>query len=110
MEKSQARKLTQVNLQNISHARGGVIETDNGAYPVGETLITKELYKALSGDLSGNGEEPTEEIYWPDLLKKDSAYCRESARGQRIYSGWLWRSPFRYRSSLDIDGKTGSIL
>ena len=48
---SQAKKLTQVNLQNISqHVES--YKTDNGAYPVGETLITIELYKALSGERS----------------------------------------------------------
>jgi len=104
---SQAKKLTQVNLQNISqHVES--YKTDNGAYPVGETLITVELYKALSGDLSGQGEDPTEEIYWPDLLRKDSAIVGIT-RGQRTILDGYGQS-YRYRSALDIDGDLNELV
>ena len=104
---SQAKKLTQVNLQNISqHVES--YKTDNGAYPVGETLITTELYKALSGDLSGQGEYPTEEIYWPDLLRKDSAIVGIT-RGQRTILDGYGQS-YRYRSALDIDGNPNDLV
>ena len=104
---SQAKKLTQVNLQNISqHVES--YKTDNGAYPVGETLITIELYKALSGDLSGQGEDPTEEIYWPDLLRKDSAIVGIT-RGQRTILDGYGQS-YRYRSALDIDGNPNDLV
>ena len=104
---SQAKKLTQVNLQNISqHVES--YKTDNGAYPVGETLITIELYKALSGDLSGRGEDPTEEIYWPDLLRKDSAIVGIT-RGQRTILDGYGQS-YRYRSALDIDGNPNDLV
>ena len=104
---SQAKKLTQVNLQNISqHVES--YKTDNGAYPVGETLITTELYKALSGDLSGQGEDPTEEIYWPDLLRKDSAIVGIT-RGQRTILDGYGQS-YRYRSALDIDGNPNDLV
>ncbi len=104
---SQAKKLTQVNLQNISqHVES--YKTDNGAYPVGETLITIELYKALSGDLSGQGDDPTEEIYWPDLLRKDSAIVGIT-RGQRTILDGYGQS-YRYRSALDIDGNLNELV
>ena len=104
---SQAKKLTQVNLQNISqHVES--YKTDNGAYPVGETLITTELYKALSGDLSGQGDDPTEEIYWPDLLRKDSAIIGIT-RGQRTILDGYGQS-YRYRSALDIDGNLNDLV
>jgi len=104
---SQAKKLTQVNLKNISlHVES--YKKDNGAYPVGETLITVELYKALSGDLSGEGEEPTEEIYWPDLLRKDSAMVGESGGKRIIVDGY--RQSYRYRSAIDIDGKKNELV
>ena len=80
--KGNAKKLTKANLKMIS-LQVENYKTDNGAYPVGEDLITRELYMALSGDLTGKGEEPTEEVYWPDLLKKDSPIVGKS-RGQRI--------------------------
>ncbi|MDB4537139.1 type II secretion system protein GspG [Akkermansiaceae bacterium] len=107
MKNKQAKNLTQVNLKNISmHVEN--YKTDNGAYPVGETLITIELYKALSGDLSGKGEEPTETIYWPDLLKKDSPIVGISG-GQRIILDGYGQS-FRYRSALDINGKLNELV
>ena len=104
---SQAKKLTQVNLRNISTHVESYYD-DNQFYPVGETLITIELYKALSGDLSGQGEDPTEEIYWPDLLRKDSAIVGIT-RGQRTILDGYGQS-YRYRSALDIDGNPNDLV
>lgn len=104
---SKAKKLTQVNLQNISqHVES--YKADNGFYPVGETLITIELYKALSGDLSGKGEDPTEEIYWPDLLRKDSTIVESTPEGRIILDGY--GQSYRYRSALDIDGNPNDLV
>jgi len=107
VKEGQAKKITQVNLQNISqHVEA--YKTDNGAYPVGETLITTELYKALSGDISGKGEEPTETIYWKELLKPNSEIVGIRGGERMILDGYA--QSFRYRSALDIDGRPNDLV
>ena len=40
---------------------------EQGYYPVGQDATSACVYKALSGDPTGQGANPTGTIYWPEL-------------------------------------------
>ena len=78
--------------------------SDNeGAYPVGTDGTSAVLYRVLSGDLAGQGGEPTGPTYWPELLAEKPNGLVGRFNGQLVILDVFGR-PFRYRSALDEDG------
>jgi prepilin-type N-terminal cleavage/methylation domain-containing protein len=103
VQELKARKFTTVNRKNIELHLESYF-TDNGFVPVGENVLSTEIYKALSGDFTGRGEdEPEGEIYWPELLKEGGSVLVGKNNGLRVILDGYGQS-FRYRSAIDQEG------
>ncbi len=96
-------KLTKTRLKNIALKLEVYANENQGVYPVGEDASSAILYNVLSGDFTGQGQEPTGEVYWKELTRVDPNLVGESNNRKVIIDGFL--QPYRYLSALDIDGR-----
>ena len=97
-------KQTEVTLQNIGLKLEEYASDNNGIYPVGEDSSSAAIYRALSGDLSGRGEAPTEEVYWSELTDaKNPALIGVESEVRVIRDGF--GHTIRYRAARDADGE-----
>jgi len=103
VNKSRAKKETTVRLQTLKKNLEDYSSDNGGVYPIGDDVLSKPVYKALSGDFSGRGDEPTGEIYWPQLLNSKSGLVKKEGGEFVIVDAFL--NSFRYRSAKDELGK-----
>ncbi|MDB2673390.1 hypothetical protein N9Y81_00400 [Akkermansiaceae bacterium] len=77
----------------------------NGVYPVGEDWSSAALYRALSGDESGQGQNPTGTIYWNELNDpRNTALVGMRNGGKVILDGY--GNVIRYQAALDENRQT----
>jgi len=76
---------------------------EQGYYPVGENATSACVYKALSGDPTGQGTDPTGTIYWPELNDDRNPALVSTFQGNRVILDGFGES-LRYRSASDVDG------
>ncbi len=103
VKKVQAKKETKVRLATLHNKLEDYTSDNGGIYPVGDNVLSKPLYNALSGDFTGTGEEPTGEVYWPELLNKKASLIKREGGEVVIIDAYL--NSFRYRAELDINGE-----
>lgn len=106
VSKLQAAKETSVRLASAKNHLESYASDNGDSYPIetGGTTFTYTLYKVLSGDLSGTGdqEQTFGEIYWPELLNQQSGLVRLLPQGFVIADGF--NNSFHYRSGTDASG------
>ena len=76
---------------------------EQGYYPVGQNATSTAVYKALSGDPTGQGAIPTGTIYWPELNDSRNPALVGVFQGNRVILDGFGQS-FRYRAALDANG------
>jgi len=76
---------------------------EQGYYPVGQDATSACVYKALSGDPTGQGADPTGTIYWPELNDDRNPALVSTFQGFRVILDGFGES-LRYRSATDADG------
>ena len=103
VKKNQAIDLTRVRIKNASLKLEEYANENNGLYPVGDDVSSSILYNALSGDYSGQGQEPTGPVYWKELLNKDPSLVG-TLQGKRVILDGFGQS-LRYRAARDENGE-----
>ena len=94
---------TSVRLQRINKCLEEYSRDNQGLYPVGQDGTSAVLYNYLSGDLTGQGNPPTAQVYYRELTdQKNSGLVGKFRNNRVILDGF--GQPFRYRSALDADG------
>ena len=88
-------RLTQVYLEKFYN--------EHGYYPVGQDATSACVYKALSGDFTGQGANPTGTIYWPELNDDRNSALVSTFKGFRVILDGFGQS-LRYRPALDANG------
>lgn len=96
-------KQTRVTLQSIALRLEEYANENNGLYPVGQDGTSAILYKALSGDYTGQGQNPTGPIYWPELNDDTNPALVGVFRRDRVILDGFGQ-PFRYWSAKDEQG------
>ena len=76
---------------------------EQGYYPVGQDATSASVYKALSGDPTGQGADPTGTIYWPELNDDRNPALVSTFQGFRVILDGYGQS-LRYRSASDTAG------
>ena len=76
---------------------------EQGFYPVGQDATSAAVYKALSGDPTGQGIDPTGTIYWPELNDDRNPALVGVFQGNRVILDGFGES-LRYRAALDANG------
>jgi prepilin-type N-terminal cleavage/methylation domain-containing protein len=76
---------------------------EQGYYPVGQNATSACVYKALSGDPTGQGTDPTGTIYWPELNEDRNPALVTTFQGFRVILDGFGQS-LRYRSANDTNG------
>ena len=76
---------------------------EQGFYPVGQDATSACVYKALSGDPTGQGTDPTGTIYWPELNDDRNPALVSTFNGFRVILDGFGES-LRYRSASDTNG------
>lgn len=94
---------TKVTMQSIRLRLEEYAAEHNGIYPVGQDATSTILYKSLSGDYSGQGQNPTGPIYWPELNDDRNPSLVGVLQGNRVILDGFGQS-FRYRAALDQNG------
>lgn len=79
---------------------------NNGIYPVGQDATSAALYRALSGDPTGQGQIPTETIYWPELNDDTNPALVGRLNNSRVILDGFGES-YRYRAARD---RTGALV
>ena len=88
-------RLTQVYLEKFYN--------EQGFYPLEGEPTSAIVYKVLSGDLTGQGADPTGTIYWPELNDDRNPELVGRLNGFKVILDGFGQS-FRYRSATDADG------
>jgi len=101
--RTQDEKLTRVRLQSTNLRIEEYANDNNGTYPVGPDSTSTILYKVLSGDLTGQGNNPTQPIYWPELNDDRNASLVGIFRQNRVILDGFGQS-YRYRAAKDENG------
>lgn len=99
-------KQTKVNLSMIRVKLEDYANENNGIYPVGQDATSAAVYRALSGDMTGQGQPPTEAIYWPELNDNRNEALVGVLNNNRVILDGFGES-FRYRSARD---RTGALV
>ncbi len=94
---------TRTTLQMIRLKLEDYAAEHNGIYPVGQDATSAIVYKALSGDFTGQGQNPTEPVYWPELNDDRNPALVGVLQGNRVILDGFGQS-FRYRAALDQNG------
>ena len=98
--------------QDISQTRTNLLlvrnaledyKNEQGFYPVGQDSLSSSVFMALSGDPTGQGQNPTEPIYLPRLNDNDPSLVGMFNGNKVIVDAW--GESFRYRSALDANGQ-----
>lgn len=76
---------------------------EQGFYPVGQDATSACVYKALSGDPTGQGTDPTGTIYWPELNDDRNPALVSTFNGFKVILDGFGES-LRYRSASDTNG------
>ena len=76
---------------------------EQGFYPVGQDATSACVYKALSGDPTGQGTDPTGTIYWPELNDNRNPALVSFFNGFKVILDGFGES-LRYRSASDTNG------
>jgi len=103
VRQNQAKDLTKVRIKNGILKLEEYANENNGLYPVGEDASSSILYNALSGDYSGQGQNPTGPVYWKELLTKDPSLVG-TLQGKKVILDAFGQS-LRYRAARDEDGE-----
>ncbi len=108
VNKTNARKETIVRLARMKNGIENYASDNSGIYPFSNDVLSREVYKALSGDFTGRGttsESPPEgQTYWPELLNKNSGLVRK-INGEFVIID-KYNNSFRYRSGTDLQGSS----
>jgi len=102
VKKNQAIALTEVRIKNAT-LKLEEFARDNGYYPVGEDASSSILYNSLSGDFTGQGDNPTGTTYWKELLTKDPSLVG-TLNGRKVILDAFGQS-LRYRAARDENGE-----
>ena len=103
VKKNQAIDLTKVRIKNATLKLEEYANENNGLYPVGDDASSSILYNALSGDFSGQGQDPTGPVYWKELLTKDPSLVG-TLQGKKVILDAFGQS-LRYRAARDENGE-----
>ena len=95
---------TRTRLQMIRLKLEDYAAEHNGIYPVGQDATSSIVYKALSGDFTGQGQNPTEPVYWPALNDDRNPALVGVLQGNRVILDAFGIS-YRYRAALDQNGE-----
>ncbi len=101
--RSTDEKLTSTRLAQIKQMLEGYANDNNGIYPVGDDYSSRVLYQVLSGDSSGQGDDPDGEVYWGELTDESNPNLVGEIAGGRVILDGFGES-FRYRAAEDEDG------
>lgn len=99
----QAEKLTRVRIKDASNRVEEYANDNNGLYPVGDDISSSIIYNALSGDFTGQGDDPTGQVYWSELLQNDPNLVGTLSNEKVILDGF--GQSLRYRSGRDEQGE-----
>lgn len=77
---------------------------EQGYYPVGQDATSVAVYKALSGDPTGQGTDPTGTIYWPELNDDRNPSLVGTLQGNKVILDGFGES-LRYRAAIDANGE-----
>ena len=94
---------TRTTLQMIRLKLEDYAAEHNGIYPVGQDATSSIVYKALSGDFTGQGNNPTEPVYWPELNEDRNPSLVGMFQGNRVILDGFGQS-YRYRAARDQNG------
>jgi prepilin-type N-terminal cleavage/methylation domain-containing protein len=94
---------TSVRLQRIRSHLEEYANENNGLYPVSQDGTSAILYNVLSGDFTGQGNNPTGTTYYRELTdRKNPGLVGTFNNNKVILDGF--GAPFRYRAAKDENG------
>ncbi|MBK71894.1 MAG: hypothetical protein CMO76_00470 [Verrucomicrobiales bacterium] len=104
MSSVNAKRDISTTSKNIGMVRTKLEEfyNEQNFYPVGQDATSACVYKALSGDPTGQGANPTGTIYWPELNMNRNPALVGTFNGFRVILDGFGES-LRYRSALDTN-------
>lgn len=94
---------TRVRLQRIRTHLEEYANEHNGVYPVGQDGTSAVLYNVLSGDFTGQGNNPTGPVYYRELNDDRNPGLVGLFRQNRVILDGFGQ-PFRYRAARDENG------
>jgi len=95
---------TKVTLKNISLKLNEYANDNNGIYPVGDDASSAAVFRVLSGDLTGQGDAPTGDVYWSELNNERNPALVGTVQGKKVILDGFGNS-IRYRAARDADGE-----
>ena len=99
-------KKTRVTLKNIRLKLEEYANDNNGIYPVGDDASSAAIFRVLSGDSTGQGKAPEQEVYWSELNNNKNPALIGTEQGKKVILDGFGNS-IRYRAALD---STGNIV
>jgi len=96
-------KQTKVRLANIQQHVETYAQDNNGLYPVGDDNGSSILYNALSGDFTGQGNNPTGETYWRELVGNNPDLVTTFQNKKVIVDAF--GNTIRYNAAIDKNGE-----
>jgi prepilin-type N-terminal cleavage/methylation domain-containing protein len=94
---------TKVTLKNIRLKLEEYASDNNGIYPVGDDASSAAVYRALSGDYTGQGDIPTGIVYWSELNNDKNPSLVGTEQGKKVILD-AFGNTFRYKAALDNNG------
>ena len=95
---------TKVTLKNIRLKLEEYASDNNGIYPTGDDATSAAVFRALSGDYSGQGDPPTGIIYWSELNNDKNPALVGTEQGKKVILD-AFGNTIRYRAGLDDNGE-----
>lgn len=94
---------TRVTLSNIQQHLETYAQDNNGLYPVGQDNGSSIIYNALSGDFTGQGNTPTNETYWREIVGNNPDLVTTVQNKKVIIDAF--GNTIRYKSARDGNGE-----
>ena len=95
---------TKVTLKNIRLKMEEYASDNNGIFPTGDDTSSAAVYRVLSGDPSGRGDEPIREVYWSELNNNRNPSLIGTVQGRRVILDGFGNT-VRYQAALDENGE-----
>lgn len=97
-------KQTRVTIQNIRLKLEEYANENNGIYPTGDDSSSSAIFRALSGDGTGQGQAPENPVYWSELNNRKNPALIGTVQGKKIILDGFGNS-IRYRAAFDTNGE-----